>query len=252
MKRLSRKQRRMIEHGDLEPSEVLKEEIFKIKTIKPITDNQRNVFDSFYLGKNLLLTGSAGTGKTFIAAYLALSEVFEEPDKYQSVTIVRSVVPSRDMGFIPGKIEEKQMIYELPYKSIFQEMSQEDDKKSYDNLKADGIVNFISTSFIRGITLKNTIVIVDEIQNMTGEELHTMFTRLGKNTRVIFCGDLRQSDLKAARQVSGFTDFVKVVDSMKSFDHITFTRADIVRSDLVKEYIIAREKLEDKEQIARV
>jgi phosphate starvation-inducible PhoH-like protein len=132
------------------------------------------VFDAFYSGKNLLLTGSAGTGKTFVAAYLALSEVFEEPDKYQSVTIVRSVVPSRDMGFIPGKIEEKQMIYELPYRSIFQEMSSEDDRKSYESLKSDGIVNFISTSFIRGITLRKSIVIVDEMQNLTFHELDSI------------------------------------------------------------------------------
>jgi predicted ribonuclease YlaK len=252
MKRLSRKQRRMIESGDLEQSEVLKEQVFKIKAVRPITENQKQVFESFYSERNLLLTGSAGTGKTFIACYLGLNEVFDSPEIYHSLTIIRSVVPTRDMGFIPGKIHEKQQVYELPYVSIFQEMSHQDEKKSYDKLKSDGLVNFITTSFIRGHTLKNTIVVVDEIQNMTAEEIHTVFTRLGKNTRVIFCGDIRQTDLKMLRQTSGFKDFVKVIDKMKSFDHIAFTRNDIVRSDLVKEYIIAREKLEDSNEIANI
>lgn len=243
MKRLSRKQRRMIEHGDLEESEVLKEKIFKIRTVRPITENQKQAFEDFYDEQNLLLTGSAGTGKTFIACYLGLNEVLSNPDKYESLTIIRSVVPTRDMGFIPGKIHEKQQVYEMPYVSIFQEMSLENDRKSYDKLKTDSLVNFISTSFIRGHTLKNTIVVVDEIQNMNFNELWTVFTRIGKNCRIIFCGDIKQNDLYNQRQQSGFENFFKILRNMKSFSATEFNASDIVRSDVVKEFIITAEKL---------
>jgi predicted ribonuclease YlaK len=243
MKRLSRKQRRMIEHGDLDESEILKEKIFKIRTVKPITENQKQAFEDFYEDQNLLLTGSAGTGKTFIACYLGLNEVLQNPETYNSLTIVRSVVPTRDMGFIPGKIQEKQQIYEMPYVSIFQEMSLDDDKKSYDKLKGDGLVNFISTSFIRGHTLRNTIVVVDEIQNMNFNELWTVITRIGKNCRIIFCGDIKQNDLYNQRQQSGFENFFKIINNMQSFSTTEFNVNDIVRSDVVKQFITAAEKL---------
>jgi predicted ribonuclease YlaK len=243
MKRLSRKQRRMIEHGDLEESEVLKEKIFKIRTVRPITENQKQAFEDFYDEQNLLLTGSAGTGKTFIACYLGLNEVLQRTEVYESLTIVRSVVPTRDMGFIPGKIHEKQQVYEMPYVSIFQEMSMENDKGSYGKLKNDGLINFISTSFIRGHTLRNTIVVVDEIQNMNFNELWTVITRIGKNCKIIFCGDIKQNDLYNQREQSGFDKFFKIINSMDSFSTTEFNTKDIVRSDVVKEFIITAEKL---------
>lgn len=244
MKRLTRREKRQIEHGDLEIGTVLKDKIFKVKTIEPLTTNQSHTFEAWNKGKNLLLTGTAGTGKSFVACYLALTAVFAKPDVYDNVTIVRSTVPSRDQGFLKGSIQEKSEIYEMPYISIFQDMS--DVENAYASLKGKGLINFISTSYIRGMNLKNTIFVVDEIQNMTGEELHTITTRVGKNSRVIMCGDIRQNDLKNNRQTSGFNDFSKVVDSMKSFRHIRFDRDDIVRSGFVREYIIARENLEDQ------
>lgn len=233
----------MIEHGDLDESEILKEKIFKIRTVRPITGNQKQAFEDFYDEQNLLLTGSAGTGKTFIACYLGLNEVLSNPEKYENLTIVRSVVPTRDMGFMPGKIQEKQQVYELPYVSIFQEMSLENDKKSYEKLKNDGLVNFISTSFIRGHTLRNTIVVVDEIQNMNFNELWTVITRIGKNCKIIFCGDLKQNDLYHQREQSGFNNFFKIINNMESFSTTEFNRNDIVRSDVVKEFIITAENL---------
>lgn len=244
MKRLTRREKRLIEHGDLELGTVLKDKIFKLKTVEPLTANQSFSFESWGKGKNLLLTGTAGTGKSFVACYLALSTVFANPDVYDNVTIVRSTVPSRDQGFLKGSIQEKSEVYEMPYISIFQDMSEVEN--AYSSLKGKDLVKFVSTSYIRGMNLKNTIFVVDEIQNMTGEELHTVTTRVGKNSRVIMCGDIRQNDLKNNRQVSGFNDFAKIIDEMKSFRHIQFNRDDIVRSNFVKEYIIARENLEDR------
>ncbi|NDD82984.1 hypothetical protein EBZ38_01695 [bacterium] len=240
--KLSRKQRRMLEQGKFEEEQHI-EKLPKIRTIKPITDNQKQAFEDFYDGQNLLLTGSAGTGKTFIACYLGLNEVLRKPEVYDSLTIVRSVVPTRDMGFIPGKIHEKQQVYEMPYTSIFQEMSMEDDRRFYDKLKNQNIVNFITTSFIRGHTLKNTIIIVDEIQNMNFNELWTVVTRVGKNCRIVFCGDIKQNDLYNQREESGFKNFFKILHNMKSFSTTEFNINDIVRSDMVKEFISTADKL---------
>jgi len=242
--RLTRREKRQIEHGDLDIGTVLKDKVFKVKTVEPLTANQAISFEAWNKGKNLLLTGTAGTGKSFVACYLALSTVFSKPDVYDDVTIVRSTVPSRDQGFLKGSIQEKSEVYEMPYFSIFQDMSEVE--HAYSALKSKGLVKFTSTSYIRGMNLKNTIFVVDEIQNMTSEELHTITTRVGKNSRVIMCGDIRQNDLKNNRQNSGFNDYSKVIDEMKSFRHIQFNRDDIVRSNFVKEYIIARENLEDR------
>lgn len=246
--RLSRREKRQIEHGDLELCDVLKDKIFKVKTISPIGDNQTIAFEGWERGKNLLLTGTAGTGKSFIGAYLGLNTVFSKPDVYEDLTIVRSAVPTRDQGFQKGSAQEKAAVYEMPYNSIFHDMS--DAPKAYDTLKQKGLVKFITTSFIRGITLRNTVILIDEIQNMNAGELHSIITRVGKNTRVILCGDIRQNDLANNRQLSGFSDFVKVLNAMGSFTCVEFNRDDIVRSRFVKEYIIAKENLEDLGEIA--
>lgn len=248
MKRLTRREKRQIEHGDLEVGTVLKDKIFKVKTITPMGDNQTLAFESWERGKNLLLTGTAGTGKSFIGAYLGLNTVFKKPDVFDDLTIVRSAVPTRDQGFQKGSAEEKARVYELPYNSIFHDMS--DAPSAYDTLKKKGLVKFITTSFIRGITLSNTVILIDEIQNMNAGELHSIITRVGKNTRVILCGDIRQNDLANNRQLSGFADFTKVLKAMGSFTCVEFNRNDIVRSRFVKEYIIAKEKLEDAGEIA--
>lgn len=248
MKRFSRREQRLIEHGNLEMSEVLREKIFKLKEVRPITENQKIIFDAFKKQNNFLLTGTAGTGKSFIACYLAITDVFKNPIIYNNVTIVRSIVSTRDPGHLPGDTEEKSAPYEAPYHSIFHEMS--DIKDAYVNLKSKDLVRFMTTSFIRGITLMNTIVVIDEIQNMTASELHSIITRVGKNCRVILCGDIRQNDLMQNRQLTGFSDFIKIIKEMGTFTCIEFNRDDIVRSQFVRDYIISRETLEDKGLIA--
>lgn len=188
-----------------------------------------------------MLHGMAGTGKTFLSLYLALEDLMEGCSEQNKIYIVRSVVPTRDMGFLPGSQKEKMKVYEAPYYAICTELFERSD--AYEILKQKNAVEFMSTSFVRGITMNNCYVIVDEINNMTFHELDSVITRIGKNCRVIFCGDFRQSDLTRDQERNGLKDFMKVVDKLNDFVYIDFKESDIVRSKLVKEYIIAREKL---------
>lgn len=213
----------------------------RINPIEPLTDNQAKAFREYGTGKNLLLHGIAGTGKSFISMYLALKDVLSPTSTFKKVVVVRSVVPTRDMGFLPGSQKEKIKVYEAPYYIICSELFGRGD--AYDILKQKNICEFISTSFIRGTTLNDSIVIVDEMQNMTGHELDSVITRVGKNTKILFCGDFRQSDFTKDQERNGLKDFLRVLDNMKSFAYIDFDEEDIVRSGLVKEYIIAKDRL---------
>ena len=212
-----------------------------LRHIFPITDNQEKAFESFSYNKNILLHGVAGTGKTFISLYLALKDALDMRQVNQNVQIIRSVVPTRDMGFLPGNQKEKSKAYEEPYYSICNELFDRGD--AYDVLKRKGIIEFSTTSFIRGLTFNNTTVIVDECQNMTWHELDSVITRLGDNSRIVFCGDFRQSDFSWDKDKSGIHDFMRVIKTMDSFDFIEFDQEDIVRSALVKEYIISKLEL---------
>ena len=212
----------------------------KLKYIEPLTDNQERMFESYMSGKNLLLHGVAGTGKTFISLYLAMRDIVQNYDDKTKVVIVRSIVPTRDMGFLPGNQKEKSKVYEAPYYAICNELFGRGD--AYDVVKGKNQVEFISTSFIRGTTLSDCIVVVDECQNLTFHELDSIITRIGDNCRVIFCGDFRQTDLWRENEKRGILDFIKVIKGMNSFDLIEFDEEDIVRSELVKEYILSKLK----------
>ena len=238
-KRLTRKQRRIQQQGQTEENSLKLN--FRLKNIEPLTENQRLTFEKYHDGKNLLLHGIAGTGKSFLSIYLSLQNILSDPSRYKKLIIVRSVVPTRDMGFLPGTNKEKTKVYEAPYLAIFSELFGRGD--AYDYLKNKGLVDFISTSFIRGITLNDCIIVVDEIANMTLHELDSVITRVGKNCKVIFCGDFRQSDFTKEHEKNGLTDFMRILQRMKSFDYIDFTEHDIVRSAMVKEYIIAKDRL---------
>ena len=202
------------------------------KVFYPKTDKQERAFNS---RKNLVMSGSAGTGKTFVCLNLALEDLFN--GVYQKIIIVRSIVPTRDIGFLPGTLAEKCSVYEAPYKQIVIELFGRGD--AYEILKQKGIIEFVPTSFIRGVTLDNTVVIVDESQNMTLHELDSIATRLGKNCRFMVCGDYRQADLPN----NGFKTFLKILEYTNSFDMIEFTTEDIVRSGFVRRYIEARNEL---------
>ncbi len=242
--RLTKRQKRILRQNgehDLIHKPTIKSENFRLKNIAPLTENQRLTFDAFQDGQHLMLHGMAGTGKTFISMALALEELFGGESRQDKIVIIRSVVPTRDMGFLPGSHKEKMAVYEAPYNAISSELFGRGD--AYDILKNKGAVEFMSTSFVRGITLSNCYVIVDEINNMTFHELDSIITRIGNNCRLILCGDFRQSDLTKEQERNGLKDFMKVVDKLNDFSYIEFEQQDIVRSKLVKEYIIAREKL---------
>lgn len=241
-RRLSRKEKRLLRQDKEKVGHEQHKPNFQLKKIEPLTANQRTAFEAYDQGKNLMLHGIAGTGKSFISMYLALNEVTNNLDSpYDRVIIVRSVVPTRDMGFLPGNSKEKAKVYEAPYYAICTELFGRGD--AYEILKNKGTVDFISTSFIRGITLNNTIIIVDEIANMTLHELDSVITRVGRNCRIIFSGDFRQSDFTKESDRGGLLSFMRIIERMKSFHFVDFDENDIVRSSMVKDYIIQKDKL---------
>lgn len=211
-----------------------------LKPISPLTMNQRKTFELYKDGKNLMLHGMAGTGKTFISMYLALNDVINR-ELYDNVTLIRSVVPTRDMGFLPGTQGEKSKAYEMPYFPIATDLFGRGD--AYEVLKNKKLVNFITTSFIRGTTINDSVIIVDEVENMTFHEIDSVITRVGKNCKIIFCGDFRQSDLQKSDDRNGLLKFMDIVDKLRNFGYIEFTQDDIVRSGLVRDYIIAKTDL---------
>lgn len=215
---------------------------FHLNRIVPKTNNQDKAFRLYSEGFNLVLAGSAGVGKTFLAMHLALAEVMDSTTPYERVTIVRSTVPTRNQGFLPGSIAEKQAAYEMPYKGIFRELiCPSISGDVYEKLKAQKSLEFISTSFVRGITIDDSIIVVDEFQNMTAHELDSIITRVGNNCKIIFCGDTRQSDLHNDKLEH--VNFLKILNSLDCFRSIEFGIDDIVRSGLVKSYLIARDGL---------
>jgi phosphate starvation-inducible PhoH-like protein len=209
-----------------------------VKRVNPLTENQEKVFDAFENNQHLFLFGSAGTGKTFLAMYLALSAV-ERKIESKPIVIIRSVVPSRDIGFLPGTLEEKIQNYEIPYEQICTELTGK--PTSYNHYKKNNTIQFTTTTFLRGQTFRDNVIIVDECQNMSDMEINTIMTRIGDGCKVIFCGDYKQTD--KMKEVSGISNMIKIVQCIPSFSMIEFKKEDIVRSGLVKEYIMARENL---------
>jgi phosphate starvation-inducible protein PhoH len=215
--------------------------------IDPLTDNQRKLFDAYAKGKHLVAYGCAGTGKTFITLYNALREVLDERTPYEKIYLVRSLVATREIGFLPGSYEDKSDIYQIPYKNMvkymFQMPSDVEFEMLYGNLKSQETIKFWSTSFLRGTTLDNSIVIVDEFQNANFHELCSIITRIGENSKIMFCGDATQSDLIKTSEKNGVIDFMKILTTMPSVDIIEFGIDDVIRSGLVKEFLIAQHAL---------
>ena len=218
-----------------------------IKKIEPLTKNQEEFFRCYQNNQNLVAYGCAGTGKTFIALYNALLDVLNTNTPYEKIYIVRSLVATREIGFLPGDHEDKSSLYQIPYKNMvkymFEMPTDADFEMLYGNLKTQGTIGFWSTSFVRGTTFDNAIIIVDEFQNLNFHELDSMITRVGENTKLMFCGDATQTDLIKQNERNGIADFMKVLRIMPSFDVVEFGVEDIVRSGLVKEYIIAKSEL---------
>lgn len=215
-----------------------------LKTFEPLTENQKKFFDAYKRGDYFLaLHGVAGTGKTFIAMYKALEEVLDKSTFFEKIIVVRSAVQSREMGHLPGDVDEKMEIYQQPYVQICHTLFGRRD--AYQRLTEQHHIEFISTSFIRGMSFDDAIIIVDEMQNMNFEEIDTVMTRVGHRSKIIWCGDYRQTDLRKANDKSGILKFFDIAMHMNAFTRIEFTADDIVRSSLVKDYILAKIQHED-------
>ena len=218
-----------------------------LRDIEALTPNQQKLFEAYAENKNLVAYGAAGTGKTFITLYNALRDVLDQETPYEKIYIVRSLVATREIGFLPGDHEDKSTLYQIPYKAMvkymFEMPTAADFEMLYGNLKAQDTIDFWSTSFIRGTTFDKTIVIVDEYQNLNYHELDSIMTRVGEQSKIMFCGDATQSDLVKTNERNGIIDFMKILRLMPSVDVIEFGVEDIVRSGLVKEYILAKMEL---------
>ena len=215
--------------------------------VKPITDNQKLVFESYKKGLNQFLFGCAGTGKTFVSLYLGLRDVLKNETAYERVVMVRALIPTREIGFLPGDEEDKAALYQVPYSNMVQFMFKQPNEQAfnmlYDRLKAQGSFYFLSTSFLRGLTFDNSIIIVDECQNLNFHELDTIITRVGQDSKIIFCGDFMQTDLTKMNERNGLHDFLRILEEMKQFNCVEFDIGDIVRSGFVRDYLIQKTKL---------
>lgn len=207
--------------------------------VSPKTEKQKQLFELYFQDYNMLVDGSAGTGKTFLSLYMALDDVLNPSTKYDRVIILRSAVATRDLGFLKGDLEEKTKVYEQPYINICEELFKW--KNNYSGLKANGYIEFMTTSFIRGMTFDNSIILVDEASNLSLHELDSIITRVGIDSKIVFTGDSIQSDLRG-QDKNGYDKFKKILDMMSEIRHVQFTSDDIVRSGLCRSYIKAREK----------
>jgi len=218
-----------------------------LAVIKPVTDSQQTVFDTWKEGKNQFLFGCAGTGKTFVSLYLALQQVLKNETPYDKVIVVRSLIPTREIGFLPGDEEDKAALYQVPYANMMQFMFEQPNEQAfsmlYDRLKTQGSFYFMSTSFLRGLTFDNSIIIVDECQNLNFHELDTIVTRVGQDSKIFFCGDFGQSDLTRLNERNGLMDFLQILHEMDEFNCTEFNIGDIVRSGFVRSYLIQKTKL---------
>ena len=215
-----------------------------MREVEPLTDSQKELYKCYENNQNIVAYGAAGTGKTFITLYNALRDVLSDKTPYEKIYLVRSLVATREIGFLPGDHEDKSYLYQIPYKNMvkymFQLPTEADFEMLYANLKAQGTIGFWSTSFIRGTTFDKAIIIVDEFQNLNYHELDSIITRVGEDTKIMFCGDATQSDLTKQNEKNGIMDFMKILRIMPSIDIIEFGVEDIVRSGLCKEYLVAK------------
>ena len=213
--------------------------------VEPLTPNQERIFNAWDEGKHMFVYGCAGTGKTFTVLYKALKDCLGATPAYERVYLVRSLVATREIGFLPGDHEDKSSLYQIPYKNMVKYMfelgNDNDFELLYGQLKAQESIKFWSTSFLRGVTLDNSVIIIDEMQNLNFHELDSIITRVGENSRIIFVGDAMQTDLIKDKEKNGIHDFMRILEQMPDdFAMIEMGIDDICRSGLVRNYLLAK------------
>lgn len=242
-RRLTRKERRILrQQGKIVKQTTNSEKLnFTLEQLRPLTATQKRVFESFRRDKDIMMHGCAGTGKSFVALGLALEQVLNDHEKYKKIIIFRSSVATRDIGFLKGNAKEKVKVYEAAYNQICTKLFNRGD--AYEYLKRRGLIEFESSSFLRGLTYDNCIMIVDETENHNFHELDTIYTRIGTDSKIIFSGDHSQTDFSKQWEKNGLLSFMEIMKQLDNVDFIEFGENDIVRSDKVKNYIIAKNRL---------
>lgn len=224
-----------------QPNKKKKWSLHDLKSIRPINAPQQTMFESYFAGNFIIANGSAGTGKTLAAIYLALCDVLSKESRQEKLIIVRNTVATRDIGYLPGTINDKLEPYEVPYMDIVSFLTGY--PFSYNSMKHSGIIQFMPTSFIRGLNWDNAVVVVDEVQNLNFHEVNSVVTRLGEDSKLIIVGDQIQTDLyKSHHDKCGMARFLDIARTVKEFDEVLFTKHDIIRSQFVKSWICALEE----------
>lgn len=214
----------------------VKDHLALVEKVVPMNETQRQMIFAFSQGLNIVAYGSAGTGKSYVGCALALEKLFKRQS--EKIVIVRSAVSSRSLGFLPGNLDEKADPYKAPYKQIINRLC--GNGTAWDILIKKEMIEFITSSYVRGITIDNATVIVDEFQNCNQNEAMSILTRVGENCQVILLGDTKQTDLK--KDESCFDWVMSVAQRMpRWFDLVHFYPKDIVRSGFCKDLIIAIE-----------
>jgi phosphate starvation-inducible PhoH-like protein len=210
--------------------------------IMPRTPNQREYIKAMRDYDMVVSFGPAGTGKSFLAVAFALAEL--QSGRFNKIVLTRPVVEAGEkLGFLPGDLYEKVHPYLRPLYDAFMTIVGPD---RFRLLREDEIVEIVPLAYMRGRTLDNAVIILDEAQNTTPEQMKMFLTRMGQNSKVIINGDLTQIDLENKRR-SGLQSAETILKGVAGISFIRFTGADIVRHVLVQKILDAYDKFEKNE-----
>ena len=201
------------------------------KSLEFRTPNQKTFYHTISRNDVTFAVGPAGCGKTFLATHYALKNLAK--GKYDKMVITKPLVEvdGERMGYLPGDIDEKTMPYMM---SLYYNMEQIIGKQRLEVLKKAGAIQVIPLAYMRGLTLTDSIVVLDEAQNATPAQLKTFLTRIGQGSKYIVCGDLMQSDI---RKANGLDDSIKRFTGVKRVGFSQFDLSDVVRHPIVAELL---------------